>query len=154
MKRSISIILGLAMPFALVSCFPKKLTGDSYSRNEVGQAQTFRTATVEHVRMVRLQGGQTVGTAIGTAAGAIAGSTVGGGSGETLGVLGGAAVGAVAGGAVEQAVGNKKAVELTVRFDDDPEPVVFVQQYSRKEKFNVGDRVRVIYGGDRVRVAP
>ena len=55
---------------------------------------------------------------------------------------------------IEQAIGNKKAVELTVRFDDDPDSVVFVQQYSRKEKFNVGDRVRVIYGNDRVRVAP
>lgn len=146
-------MLAALTPLALVSCFPKELTGDTYSRGEAGQAQTIRTGTVQSVRFVKIQGGQTAGTAIGTLAGAIAGSQVGGGSGETLGALGGAAVGAAAGGAVQQGIGNKQGIELTIQFDDGSDPVSFVQEHSERETFNVGDRVRILYGSDRVRVA-
>ena len=153
MKRVFSTLLVAIVPFALVSCFPKELTGDTYSRSEAGQAQTVRNGTVQSVRYVKIQGGQRVGTTIGTIAGAIAGSQVGGGSGETLGALGGAAVGAVAGGAVEQKTGNKQGIEIMVLMDGDPDPVSFLQEHTDRESFNVGDRVRVIYGSDRVRVA-
>ncbi len=151
MKPSISLVLAAIAPLALVSCFPKELTGDSYSRGEVGQAQTIRTGTVESVRFVKIQGGQGVGTAIGAIAGGIAGSTVGGGSGETLGALGGSAVGAAAGGAVQQKIGNKQGVELTIRFDDGGTEAV-VQEHTERETFNTGDRVRVLYGSGRIRV--
>ena len=151
MKTSFSLILAAFAPLALVSCFPKELTGDSYSRNEVGQAQQIRTGTVESVRYVKIQGGQKAGTTIGAIAGGIAGSQIGGGSGETLGALGGAAAGAIAGGAVEQGVGNKQGVELTIRFDDG-ETEAFVQQHTERETFNNGDRVRVLYGSSRIRV--
>ena len=151
MKTSFSLILGLAMPFALVSCFPKELTGDSYSRGEVGQAQHIQTGTVESVRYVKIQGGQGVGTAIGAIAGGIAGSQVGGGSGETLGALGGTAVGAAAGGAVQQKIGNKQGVELTIRFDDGGTEAI-VQEHTDRVTFNVGDRVRVLHGSGRLRV--
>ena len=151
MKPVFSLILAALAPLALVSCFPKELTGDTYSRGEVGQAQQIRTGTVESVRYVKIQGGQSVGTTIGAIAGGIAGSQIGGGSGETLGALGGTAVGAVAGGATEQAIGNKQGVEITIRFDDG-ETEAFVQQHTERETFNNGDRVRVLYGSGRVRV--
>ena len=105
------------------------------------------------MRYVKIQGSQNAGTAIGTLAGAIAGSQVGGGSGETLGILGGAAVGAAAGSAVQQGIGNKQGIEITIQMDDEPNPVSFVQQYQEGKTFNIGDRVRVIYGSERIRVA-
>ena len=152
MKSVYPLVLGACVPFLLASCFPKELTGDTYDRNEVGQAQQIRTGTVESVRYVKIQGGQAVGTTIGAIAGGIAGSTVGGGSGETLGALGGTAVGAVAGGAVQQGIGNKQVVEITIRFDDGSTEA-FVQQHTERETFNTGERVRVLYGSGRVRVA-
>lgn len=152
MKPLIHTILGGISCLGLISCFPKELTGDTYSRDEVGQAHQIRTGTVESVRYVKIQAGQGAGTAIGAIAGGIAGSTVGSGRGETLGVLGGAAAGALAGGAIEQGIGNKQGVELTIRFDDG-QTEAFVQQHSERETFNVGERVRVLYGSGRVRVA-
>lgn len=153
MKQIFSIIFSLMIPLALFSCFPKDLSGSSFSRDEVGRAQTIRIGTVQSMRHVKIQGGQNAGTAIGTLAGAIAGSQVGGGSGETLGILGGAAVGAAAGGAVQQGIGNKQGIEITIQMDDEPNPVSIVQQYQEGETFNIGDRVRVIYGSERIRVA-
>lgn len=141
------------IPFALVSCFPKELTGDTYSRDEVGQAQSIRTGTVQSVKFVKIQGGQTAGSAIGAIAGGIIGNQMGQGSGKTLATLGGTAAGAVAGGATEQGINNKQGVEITVKFDDEPDPVAFVQQHTDRETFNAGDRVRVIYGSGRVRVS-
>lgn len=151
MKPLFYTIVGGIASLSLVSCFPKELTGDTYSRDEVGQAQQIRTGTVESVRYVKIQAGQGVGSTIGAVAGGIAGSQLGSGSGETLGALGGAAAGAIAGGAVEQGVGNKQGVEVTIRFDDG-ETEAFVQQHTERETFNVGERVRVLYGSGRVRV--
>ena len=153
MKPSFSLILSLTAPLALISCFPKDLSGASYSRGEVGQAQTIRTGTVQSVRYVKIQGGQTAGTTIGAIAGTIAGAQIGEGSGRTLGALGGAAVGSAAGGAVQQGIGNKQGIEITVKLDDERDTVAFVQQHIEGENFNIGDRVRVIYGSERVRVA-
>ena len=152
MKPLFAIILGSLTPFLLVSCFPKDLTGDAYSRDEVGQAQQIRRGTVESVRYVEIQAGQGAGSTIGAIAGGIAGSTIGSGSGRTLGVLGGAAAGSVAGGAVQQTTGNRQGVEITVKFDDSGESEAFVQQHAVREPFNVGDRVKVLYGSGRVRV--
>jgi outer membrane lipoprotein SlyB len=152
MKFFICILSGAALPLCLVSCFPKELTGDTYSRNEAGQVQTVRSGTVQSVRMVKLQAGQGAGSTIGAIAGGIAGSKVGGGSGQTLGALGGAAAGAVAGGAIEQKIGNKQGIEMTISLDDG-ETISIVQEHTERESFNPGDRVRVLYGSGRTRVA-
>ena len=152
MKTLFFLILGLAASFSLVSCFPKELTGDTYSRDEAGQAQTVRTGRIDSVRMVKIQANQGAGSTLGAIAGAIAGSNVGGGSGQTFGALGGAAVGAAAGGAVQQGIGNKQGIELMVTLDGG-DTISVVQEHTERETFNVGDRVRVLYGSGRIRVA-
>lgn len=149
MKTLLAVTL---IPLALVSCFPKELTGDTYSRNEVGQAQSIRTGTVQNVKFVKIQGEQSAGSAVGAIAGGIIGNQVGQGSGRTLATLGGVAAGAVAGGATEQGINNKQGVELTIKFDDG-DTEAFVQQHTEREPFNVGDRVRVLYGSGRIRVS-
>lgn len=149
MKTLLAVTL---IPLALVSCFPKELTGDTYSRNEVGQAQSIRTGTVQNVKYVKIQGEQSAGSAVGAIAGGIIGNQVGQGSGRTLATLGGVAAGAVAGGATEQGINNKQGVELTIKFDDG-DTEAFVQQHTERESFNVGDRVRVLYGSGRIRVS-
>jgi outer membrane lipoprotein SlyB len=152
MKSPQIIIPCLLATITMVSCFPKKLDGDTVSRDQVGQSQQVRMGTVKSVRKVNIQAGQTAGSTIGTIAGAIAGSQIGDGSGSTLGALGGSAVGAVAGGAVQQKTGNKPGVELIIKLDNESDTVSFVQEENKNETFEVGDRVRVIYGMDRARV--
>lgn len=147
-----SLLFLTFIPFLLASCFPKELTGDTYSRDEVGQIQSIRTGTIKSVRFVKIQGGQSAGTTVGAIAGGIIGNQVGDGAGRTLATLGGAAVGAAAGGATEQGIGNKQGVEMSIQFDDGQTESI-VQQHSDRETFNVGDRVRVMYGSGRVRVS-
>lgn len=148
MKR----ILALAsLPFLLASCFPKELTGDTYTRGEIGQSQSLQRGTVTDVRFVKIQGGSTAGSVIGGIAGAVLGSEVGGGSGQTVGGVAGAGVGAAAGGAVEQKIMNRQGVELTINLDDG-ETVIITQEHTERESFAPGDRVKVVYGSDRTRV--
>lgn len=145
-------ILALAItPLALVSCAPQELTGDTVSRGEVGQANTVRVGTIESVKYVKIQGGQTAGSVIGGIVGGVLGSEVGGGSGNTLGAIAGAGLGAAAGSSAEQKIMNRQGVELIVNFDDGVTES-FVQEHSEREIFNVGDRVRVVYGSKRTRV--
>ncbi len=149
MKR----ILALAsLPFLLASCFPKELTGDTVTRGEVGQPQSYQRGTVTDVRFVKIQGGSTAGSIIGGIAGGVLGSEVGGGSGQTAGAIGGAGIGAAAGGAVEQKIMNRQGIELTIDLDDG-DSVVITQQATDRESFNPGDRVKVTYGSDRTRVS-
>ncbi len=141
------------LPLVFASCIPQELTGDTYSRHEAGQTQTVRTGTVTAVRYVKLQGGESnAGSLIGAVAGGIAGNQVGGGSGRTLATLAGAGVGALAGSATEQNMMNRQGVELTIRMSNG-EILAITQEHSKRETFNVGDRVRVIYGSGRTRVS-
>ena len=149
MKRIIALAI---LPLFFASCFPKELTGDTYSRNEVGQTQSFQRGTVTGVRFVKIQGDSKAGAIIGSIAGGVLGSNVGGGSGRTAGAIGGAGLGAVAGSAVEQKILNKQGIELTIDLDDG-ESVTITQEHADREEFSTGDRVRVIYGSDRTRVS-
>lgn len=150
--RTMKSLLAIAVAsLALVSCVPQELTGDTYSRQEVGRAQTVRTGVVESVRFVKLQGESTGGSVIGAIAGGVLGNQIGSGSGRTLGTLAGAAVGSAAGAATEQRIYNRQGIELMIKLDDG-QTIVITQEHTEREPFNVGDRVRVIYGGGRTRV--
>jgi len=145
------LLLFAVIPFALNSCVPPELTGDTYSRSEAGQAQQVRTGTVQSVRYVKLEGTQQAGPLIGAIAGGIVGNQIGEGRGRTLATVGGAAAGAIAGGAVEKGMSTKQGIELTIKFDDGGTEAL-VQEHTEREPFNVGDRVRVLYGSGRIRV--
>jgi outer membrane lipoprotein SlyB len=70
------------------------------------------------------------------------------------GSIGGALAGAALGSQVQQKMGSRQGMEVTVRLDSGGS-VAVVQEVNRKNPntFNVGDRVRVINSGGAMRVA-
>lgn len=134
----------LALPFALTGCV-SSMSGDTYSRDDVQRPMSFREATVEAVRPVRMEGTRSwIGTAAGGAVGGIAGSTVGDGKGAAIGAVIGAVAGGLAGSAAEEAYTRADAWELTLKYDNG-ERVVIVQEMGN-DKFASGERVRVLSG--------
>ena len=110
-------------------------------------------ATVESVRPVQIEGTKSsVGTAAGAVVGGIAGSTVGSGSGKdsSVGAVLGSVAGGVAGAAIEEGVTRQAGLEITVKFDDGR--MIAVTQ-AADEKFQPGDRVRVLTGGGVTRIS-
>ncbi len=147
-----SLLLAAACPLLVVSCATPSNTGDTYSKHEAGHAQSVKTGRITSVRNVNLEGGTTAGTLIGGAAGAVAGHNIGSGStANTLGAIGGGLLGAAVGSHVQQSVGSKAGLEIMVKFDGGGS-LSIVQEYNKREAFSVGDRVRVLYNGNKTRV--
>lgn len=127
------------------------MSGGAYSRDQARQAQEVRMATVESVRQVQIEGTKSpVGTAAGAIVGGIAGSNVGAGKGSSVGVVLGSVAGGVAGSAIEEGVTRQAGLEITVKFDDGK--MIAVSQ-AADEKFQLGERVRVLTGGGITRIS-
>jgi outer membrane lipoprotein SlyB len=108
-------------------------------------------ATVESVREVLIEGTKSsVGTAAGAIVGGIGGSNVGGGKGSSVGAVLGAVAGGVAGSAIEEGATRQTATEITVKFDDGR--LIAVTQ-AGDEKFQPGDRVRILTGSGVTRIS-
>lgn len=151
MTKKLILCLPLALFFS--SCAQDSLTGDTYSRNEARQSQNVSTGRITAVRGVKIEGGNQAGTLIGGLAGGVLGSQLGGGStANTAGAIGGALLGGVVGSKAQQGMGSRNGVEITVRLDQGGSTAI-VQEVSRNEQFQVGDRVRVLSSGGRTRVA-
>ncbi len=148
MKR---LIIITTIPFFFASCAQDSLTGDTYSRNEAGQAQNVRTGTITSIRNVKIEGSSTGGTLVGAAAGGLLGNQIGGGSGKTAATVGGALLGGAAGSHAGKAVTSKQGLEIQVKLDGGGS-VSIVQEYNPKEPFAQGERVRVLTNGGRDRV--
>jgi outer membrane lipoprotein SlyB len=145
-------LLSLAVVALLFpSCAQDTLTGDTYSRNEAGHAQTVRTGRITSIRYVKIEGGNTAGAILGGVAGGVLGNQIGSGTGRTLATVGGAAVGTVAGSHIEQNVNSRQGIEIQVKLDQGGS-VAVVQEVNKNESFDVGDRVRVLLSGGRDRV--
>lgn len=84
--------------------------------------------------------------------GGIAGSSVGGGKGSYVMAVIGAVAGGMAGAAIEEGLYRTQGVEITVKKNNGG-TIAIVQALSPNERFTVGDRVRVLYGGQNTRVA-
>ncbi len=135
------------------SCAQDSLTGDTYSRNEAGQAQDVKTGRITAIRPVKIEGGSTAGTVAGSLAGGFLGSNLGSGrAANTAGAVGGALLGGAVGSHAGQAMGSRNGFEITVRLNEGGSLAV-VQEVSPNEQFSVGDRVRVLSNGGRTRVA-
>jgi len=145
-----SIILLLAGALFLTSCAQQSLTGDTYSRGEVG-GQNEQRGKVTSVRKVVIEGNTQSGKLLGAVAGGFLGSEVGSGSGRTAATVGGALLGGAAGSHVGKAAGTKQGVEISVKLDNGRR-VSVVQEYNPREPFRVGERVRVLSHGGRTRV--
>lgn len=137
------LVVALGAVLVLGGCASSK-SGSVYERGQARTEQTVRTGVVEHVREVQIEGTKSaVGTVAGGAVGGVAGSTVGQGRGSMIGAVIGAVIGGVAGSAAEEGVTRKPGLEITVKLDNGT--VVAVVQEA-DERFNVGDRVRILSG--------
>jgi outer membrane lipoprotein SlyB len=134
---------------SLTGCV-RSMAGDTYTREEVQRPMGFREATVEAVRIVKMEGTRgPVGVGAGAAVGGVAGSGVGQGKGQVVGAVVGAVVGGIVGAAAEEAYTRTDAWELTLKYDNG-ERVVIVQEVGN-DKFAAGERVKVLSGA-RTRV--
>ena len=146
------IIIAIAtLPLLFVSCAQQSLTGDTYSRNEAGQAQSVQQGRITSIRYVKIEGGNTAGMILGGVAGGVLGNQIGGGAGKTLATVGGAGLGAVAGSHAQQSMGSRQGIEIQVRLDGGGSLSV-TQEVNSRESFSVGDRVRVLGNGGRARI--
>jgi outer membrane lipoprotein SlyB len=144
----------VAMSVALVSgCANRSASSAVYSYDQAQREQIVRTGTVTGVRPITIQneGNSFVGALAGGALGGVAGNAVGGGSGRTIATVGGALLGALAGNAVENRVGTKSGLEITVRLDNGETRVVAQEA---DVPVSVGQRVQVISGNGPTRVTP
>lgn len=127
------------------------LSGSSYTRDQARQVEDVRMATVESVRQVLIEGTKSaVGTTAGAVVGGIGGSNVGAGKGSSVGAVLGAVAGGVVGSAIEEGATRQTATEITVRFEDGK--LIAVTQ-AGDEKFQPGDRVRVLTGSGVTRIS-
>ncbi|MCB1959410.1 MAG: glycine zipper 2TM domain-containing protein [Rhodocyclaceae bacterium] len=147
---SSALALSLVAALAVGGC-ASNLTGDSYSRSEARRAMVVKFATVESVRMVKLEGTKSqIGTVAGGAVGGIAGSTVGRGSGSAVAAVLGAVAGGMAGAAIEEGTTRRQGIEVTVRLDNGQ--YMAVVQEDAGENFEPGQRVRLVQDGSTMRV--
>jgi outer membrane lipoprotein SlyB len=147
-----TIIAIATLPLLFVSCAQQSLTGDTYSRDEAGQAQSVQQGRITSIRYVKIEGGTTAGTILGGVAGGVLGNQIGGGAGKALATVGGAGLGAVAGSHAQQSMGSRQGLEIQVRIDGGGSLSV-TQEVNPRESFSVGDRVRVLGNGSRARIS-
>jgi outer membrane lipoprotein SlyB len=143
------LVTGLAA--LLAGCITHE-SANVYSKHEAGREQTVRMATVDSVRKVTIEGGQSgLGGAAGGAVGGIAGSQVGQGAGSQVAAVLGAVAGGVAGNMLEEKGTSKNALEILVRLDSG-EMRAIVQEAD--VEFQPGQRVRLLSSGGVTRVTP
>jgi len=145
----IKLLIALLAAVSLTGCASSQ-SGSTYTREQARQEMHVRQGVVESVREVTLEGTKSgAGTFAGAAVGGVAGSNVGGGKGQIVGAILGAVAGGVAGSAIEEGVTKKKALEITVKFDNG-QLVAIVQE--EDERFHPGERVRILSGNGTTRV--
>lgn len=147
-----NLVLCIPLVILVASCAQPSMTGDTYQRGQVGQAQTVETGKVISVRPVKIEGGTQAGSLLGAVAGGFLGSNIGSGrSAHTAGAVGGALVGSAVGSHAEQAMNSRPGIEITVKLDRGGSLSV-VQQVNPREEFYVGDRVRILGSGNSAKV--
>ena len=151
--RVLLAAVGLSAVLLVSGCTKPSASANVYNYNQTQRDQIVRNGTVINVRPITIERDQTsgVGAVAGGAVGGVAGSAVGGGTGRTLAIIGGAILGALAGNAVEDQVGKKDGLEITVRLDNG-ETRVIAQEADLPIMMN--QRVQVINGAGPTRVVP
>jgi len=116
--------------------------GPAVSAGAVNRVMRYEVGTIRSIRYVVVDDNSAVGTLLGAAAGAALGHMVGKGRGRTLATVGGGLAGAYVGSQMAKA----NAQELTIRLDRGRTIVVV----RKGMEFYPGERVRVVYSGNRV----
>lgn len=148
---SIPAAIGAVALLALAGCANPRTSANEYSASQVGREQVVRMATVESVRVVQIDKGQTgVGTGAGAVVGGVAGSSIGEGKGSVVGAVLGAVAGGIAGQAIEKSGSKQEGLEITVRLDNGE--LRSVVQAADGQQFQPGERVRLLSGAGGTRV--
>ncbi len=145
-KHAILITIAIFAAALLLTGCVQSHSGQVYSQGQAQRSMQVYYGTIIELREVTIEGSSSgAGAVIGGIAGGVIGSTIGSGSGRTLATVGGALAGAVGGAAVEKGAGTKKAVEFTIELDDGRVMAVVQED---KAYYRIGDRVRMLQGGD------
>lgn len=136
-------IVILSAVVALSACAVTPTSSNVYRTHQTQNEQIVRMATVESVRDVLIDKGQSgVGTAAGAALGGIAaGSSVGQGNGALAAGIVGAVVGGIIGQNIEANANTRKGLEITVRLENGEYRAI---TQDADEMFRTGDRVRLL----------
>jgi len=154
MKKANLIVLPVIAGL-MVSCAQDSLSGDVYSRNEARSGQSVQTGKITQVRYVKIEGGNQAGSILGAIGGGLLGSNIGNGrASNTAGAVGGAVVGSALASKAQQSMSSRQGIEITVRLDSGGTVAVVQEENPRRPSgFDIGQRVRVLYSGNTMRVA-
>ena len=150
MKPSIIAVALAATLATLAGCAVQPNSANVYKARQAQNEQSVRMGTVESVRQVTIDKGESgTGVLAGAALGGVAGSAVGGGKGAIAASILGAVAGGIAGQSIEANSANKPGFEITVRLDNgDLRAIV----QDADEQFRPGERVRLLSDGRTTRV--
>lgn len=150
-KTILTIAVPLAVLASLGACTPTT-NSSSFATGETGQVMPVQFGTIQSLRVVQIQPGQTrLGTVTGAVLGGIGGSQIGS---NTAANLAGATAGAVAGGAVGSAAqgsSRNRGIEFVIQMDSG-DTIAIVQPGDPRD-YRIGDRVRVTGTADNARVS-
>ena len=146
-------VVGLAVLTLAVASGCTSYRGDVYSRDEARTGNAVLNATVVSVKEVYIEGTKgALGGIGGAVLGGVIGRSIGGGSGKDIATAAGALGGAAAGAALENAATGKRAIEITVQYENGA--VEAIVQEPGKDLFQAGQAVQVLIspqGTKRVR---
>ena len=150
MKTTIIAVALAATLATLAGCAVQPNSANVYKARQAQNEQSVRMGTVESVRQVTIDKGESgTGVLAGAALGGVAGSAVGGGKGAIAASILGAVAGGIAGQSIEANSANKPGFEITVRLDNgDMRAIV----QDADEQFRPGERVRLLSDGRTTRV--
>jgi outer membrane lipoprotein SlyB len=150
--RPLAVGFAALAVISLGGCATQQRSASVYRAGEAQREQTVRLATVESLREVTIDRGQTgVGTGAGAVVGGVAGSSVGQGKGSVIGAVAGAVAGGIIGQTLENQSSKVPGLEITVRLDNG-ELRAIVQEIDGQQ-FKPGDRVRLLSEGGVTRVS-
>lgn len=151
-KKSIMAGLIAIILVSIAACDNRRLTGTSYVRGEVREAQTLRRGVVVDIAQVTIEPNQTgAGGAVGGLIGGIAaGNTNGHGAKQIIQVVS-IILGGLAGEYIERRALTKGGLEIVIDLEDGSS-VSIVQETDKENPFTVGDQIRLVENGKTLRV--
>lgn len=128
-------------------------TSETYTTSELGSLEVHSGRITGLKNIIINPEDRDYGTLIGAAAGAGAGSLLGGGRGQTLSTIGGGLAGAFLGNQIDKGVSQVEGYEVSVTLDSGARHVIR-QKKDKNVPLWVGQKVRVLMGGNTPRVEP
>ncbi len=146
-------LIVVAALVALSGCAVTPNSASVYNSSQAQGEQTVRMGVVDSVRPVTIdksRDGNGAGTLVGGALGGVAaGSLIGSGNGSLAAGVVGAVLGGIAGNQVQNNLNQRPGLEITVRLSNGELRAI---TQDADERFNVGDRVRLLSSGGVTRV--